>query len=322
MQPALSFPAGRVHSIGVMGDSSWWFPVLAAVLLALPAVIPYLRIRRHRSVFLSYRRSDSAEQTRGIASLLGHRFRVFHDIHSILPGQDFRYRIVSTLRRCDAAIVIIGPGWVSPRLHEREDVVRAEVRIALNSGALVMPLLVDGAKLPARADLPPDLRSLLDRNAVPFDPQNVDPLIQSVLESSVRQTPLLLFLPRLGVLLFALLSYFNWGLLAEEFTAALGIVAPMTVAIAAVSLLAWLNRTNPTRIQHVSPAQLFVPALLAMLLEGIIILKTFNVGFVSYVENFKWLLLAAESVSSIYNGLALASLFDNRPPSISSVSDL
>ena len=70
------------------------------------------------------------------------------------------------------------------------------------------------------------------------------------------------------------------------------------------------------------PAQLFIPAVFAMLLEGIIILKTFNVGFVSYIENFKWLLLAAESASSIYNGLALSSLFDNRPTSISSLPDI
>lgn len=300
----------------------WLFPLLAAVLFALPALIPYLRIRRHRSVFLSYRRSDTAEQTKLIASLLGKRFRVFHDIHSIGPGQDFRDRIVSTLRRSDAAIVIIGPTWISPRLHEPQDVVRAEVRIALNSGALVVPMLVDGAQFPAQSDLPPDLHPLLGRNAIPFDPKNLDPLIQSILDAPVRQTPLLLLLPRLGVLLFALLSYSSWGLLPEEFTAAFGILAPVTVAIAAVSLVVWLNRVNPARIQHVSPAQLFIPAVFAMLLEGIIILKTFNVGFVSYIENFKWLLLAAESASSIYNGLALSSLFDNRPTSISSLPDI
>src|SRR5262249_28876732 len=72
-------------------------------------------------------------------------------------------------------LVIIGPRWLEI-LHERKsaavDHVRAEVRLALQAGASVVPVLVGHAAMPTEADLAEfaDLQPLLRRNGRPVRP--------------------------------------------------------------------------------------------------------------------------------------------------------
>ncbi len=74
-----------------------------------------------------------------------------------------------------AVLVIIGPKWLEI-LHERNgcriDHVRAEVRLALECGASVVPVLVGHAAMPTDADLADfaDLQPLLKRNGRPVRP--------------------------------------------------------------------------------------------------------------------------------------------------------
>ena len=67
--------------------------------------------------------------------------------------------------------MVIGKTWISvkddanpggpPRLHSEHDHVRIEVATALGmQGLPVIPLLVDGAKMPAATDLPAALQRL------------------------------------------------------------------------------------------------------------------------------------------------------------------
>ncbi|HEU0076343.1 MAG TPA: hypothetical protein VFQ76_01765, partial [Longimicrobiaceae bacterium] len=74
----------------------------------------------------------------------------------------------------NAVLVVIGKQWITGgdpfrrrRLGDAEDPVRLEIRSALQrSGVTVIPVLVDGATMPAQYELPDELRDLTRRNAV------------------------------------------------------------------------------------------------------------------------------------------------------------
>jgi len=126
-------------------------------------------------IFLNYRRADSAGWTRQLHGDLGERFgaeRVFRDV-TIAPGVDFVDHIERVMDVCEVCIVVIGKRWLaSPaadgrrRLDDPEDLVRVEIEHALaRSDVCVIPVLVDGAQMPADDDLPSGLRPLARRNA-------------------------------------------------------------------------------------------------------------------------------------------------------------
>src|SRR5215831_3485716 len=66
------------------------------------------------SVFLSYRRADSAGHAGRLCEHLEGVFgrdRVFMDVEDIAPGQDFADKIEATISACQAVVVVIGPEW-------------------------------------------------------------------------------------------------------------------------------------------------------------------------------------------------------------------
>jgi TIR domain len=60
-------------------------------------------------------------------------------------------------------LVVIGPGWLCPRLQDPNDHVRLEVAAALERNVRVIPVLVGGATMPEANSLPPDLAGLARR---------------------------------------------------------------------------------------------------------------------------------------------------------------
>lgn len=129
-----------------------------------------------RSIFINYRRDDSAANALSIAQYLQRKFgegNVFLDIEQIHAGAEFPSVLKSTLNNCKIMLVVIGPTWASiadkdgkPRIVNREDWVRKEIVFALAKGILVIPVLVRGAILPDKSLLPEELWPLLERQAV------------------------------------------------------------------------------------------------------------------------------------------------------------
>jgi hypothetical protein len=86
--------------------------------------------------------------------------RTFFDIASIEPGADFRQVIDAAVESTAVVVAVIGRRWVSPRLQDPDDFVRRELAVALaRPGARVLPVLVDGARMPRSAELPEDIMS-------------------------------------------------------------------------------------------------------------------------------------------------------------------
>ena len=122
------------------------------------------------SVFVSHRSTDSAwfvhllvEHLR--RTLRPHRVFVDSDLRG---GQVWPDRLDTELRRCSALVALIGPTW-----NSASEVLHAEIRTALDQGIFLLPVLFDGASSPRRADLPPDIAGLADRQAITVQPGHV-----------------------------------------------------------------------------------------------------------------------------------------------------
>lgn len=128
------------------------------------------------SVFIDYRREDTAGHAGRLYDRLSHEFgmdQVFRDVDTIEPGVDFVNAIQAAMRRSDAYICLIGPRWLGStdvdgrrRIDNADDFVRLTLASALASGIPVIPVLVDGARMPTEAELPEDVRALVRRNAL------------------------------------------------------------------------------------------------------------------------------------------------------------
>ncbi len=125
-------------------------------------------------VFISYRRNEASYLAGWLHDCLAARLgreRVFLDIDAIRPGVDFMHAITTAIARTRLMLVLIGPRWLRNdagqlRLDDADDPVRREVESAIAAGVTIVPLLLDGARMPAATDLPPSLGPLVTRNAV------------------------------------------------------------------------------------------------------------------------------------------------------------
>lgn len=126
-------------------------------------------------IFVSYRRDDSSGHAGRLFDHLVHRFgkdRIFMDIDTIEPGEDFVTVIENAVSSCEILLAIIGRDWLSEpgettrRLDNPNDFVRVEIAAALNRDIRVIPVLVQRASMPRQEDLPDDLKKFTRRNAI------------------------------------------------------------------------------------------------------------------------------------------------------------
>ena len=137
-----------------------------------------------KRVFISYRREDTAAAAGRVYDRLCRVLSapsVFFDVSTIAGGDNFPQRIAAAIEKCDAAIIFIGKKWSEltgargvARLWEPDDFVRTEVREALARPILVLPVLVDGAQMPAPDALPEDIRAITTKNAVRLQHESFD----------------------------------------------------------------------------------------------------------------------------------------------------
>lgn len=128
------------------------------------------------TIFLSYRRDDSAFATGRIYDELVVRFSkddVFRDVDSIPAGEDFDRILKEQLVGCQVMLVVIGLDWVgqqeksrSRRIDSPTDRVRLEVEYGLSHDLALIPLLVGGRPMLTATDLPRSLYPLTLRQAL------------------------------------------------------------------------------------------------------------------------------------------------------------
>jgi len=153
-----------------------------------------------RAIFVSYRREDAeGEAGRLFDDLVGvfGYHSVFMDVAAIQVGRDFRKAIDENVATCGVVLAIIGEDWVDAknevgqrRLDDPSDFVRLEIASALKRGIPVIPVLVQGAKMPRAEQLPNDLRGLAFRMVVELTHARWASDVQLLIKA-LRTTPVL-----------------------------------------------------------------------------------------------------------------------------------
>jgi streptogramin lyase len=124
------------------------------------------------SIFISYRRDDEPAAAGrlydSLVAALGAE-SVFIDVDGIKPGVDFVDVLEDVLRRCDVLVAVVGRHWLEatdaggrPRLEDPEDFVRLELLRAMqrsdeHGDIRVLPLCVEGGRMPRPDEIPPEL---------------------------------------------------------------------------------------------------------------------------------------------------------------------
>lgn len=127
-------------------------------------------------IFMSYRREDTGWAAGWLFDRLASHFgrdQIFKDVDSIELGDDFVEVITTAVGSCHALLALIGDRWLTVtdqdgqrRLDNSSDFVRLEIEAALTRGVRVIPILVDGARMPPADRLPPSLAPLARRQAL------------------------------------------------------------------------------------------------------------------------------------------------------------
>jgi hypothetical protein len=138
----------------------------------------------HGGVFISYRREETAYAAGWLYDrLVEHlgRDKVFKDIDSIQLGDDWVEVINDEVSSCDVLLALIGDRWLTitdeqgrSRLEDPHDFVRLEIEAALTRNVRVIPILVEGARMPHLEELPASLSRLTRRQALELSPQSFD----------------------------------------------------------------------------------------------------------------------------------------------------
>jgi len=124
-------------------------------------------------IVISYRRSDSSAIAGRIFDRLIANYgeeSVFMDVDHIPFGTDFRAHIQDVLLQTDVLLAVIGPNWLGRtaermRIDEPADPVRVEIETAVARQTPIIPVLVDGAKMPGSAELPAQFGNFAYLNA-------------------------------------------------------------------------------------------------------------------------------------------------------------
>jgi hypothetical protein len=126
------------------------------------------------SIFISYRRADSADAVGRIYDYLEGivgKENIFKDVHSVQLGVDYLKVTAEAVGNCNVQLAIIGHEWLKGhRIDDPNDLVRVEIETALARDIPVIPVLVGGAEMPAQDELPDGLKPLGYRNAIKVRP--------------------------------------------------------------------------------------------------------------------------------------------------------
>jgi len=113
-----------------------------------------------RRVYLSYRREDSERIAQQLTERLAEHFEV---VATAAEPE-------SAVLQADVVVAVIDARWTDimgqPRSDSSSDRVSAEIAAALRRGVLVIPVLIDGARMPTRTELPDALAELAGKRAV------------------------------------------------------------------------------------------------------------------------------------------------------------
>src|SRR5262245_40723192 len=127
-------------------------------------------------IFINYRRDDSIGTAGRLHDRLVQVFgrdRLFMDVDHIPAGEDFVGYLNAQVASCDLFLALIGPEWLNAidesgrrRLDNPDDFVKIEIAAALARNIRVIPVMIEGARMPKAEEVPDSIKALVRRHAV------------------------------------------------------------------------------------------------------------------------------------------------------------
>jgi hypothetical protein len=146
-------------------------------------------------IFINYRSDDSIAAIRlhdRLAQTFGRRNLVM-DV-AFRPGSDFLVDLTRQVIACDLVLVVIGSTWLDAkdetgkrRLDNPHDFVVIEIEAALARDIHVIPVLVEGARMPGKDELPDSLKRLARRQAVEIRDASFDRDVEALVSRISRR---------------------------------------------------------------------------------------------------------------------------------------
>ncbi len=143
-------------------------------------------------LFISYRRADTQAATEALRRALLEHFEadaIFVDVDSVRAGQSWPEEIDTALEQAELVIAVIGERWLrvkdangGRRIDAPDDWVARELAAALVAGKTLIPVLVDGATMPAASALPTRLADLPRHQAVTLPPGDWAPNLSALVD--------------------------------------------------------------------------------------------------------------------------------------------
>lgn len=166
----------------------------AQVLLDTAPVANVSPVANEPWIFVSYRRLDQPNLVRQLVSQLEAEFgreSVFCDVDDIPIGTTFGGRIEKALRQAQIVLSVVGPEWCGnpSRIANAGDWIRMETETALGlrkQGTVLIPVLANGGKLPAKEQIPQSLWPLFEVNGRQVNDASFDTDIK-LLVADIRQ---------------------------------------------------------------------------------------------------------------------------------------
>jgi hypothetical protein len=150
-------------------------------------------------IFVNYRTNDEEATATLVDRELSRVFgndNVFRASKSIGPGSRFPQALLTAVRRSSVLLAVMGPRWLRPGdsdgrspLEDEDDWTRREIREALETGAVVIPLLVGGAKRLRSKDLPEDIEALASCQYRRLSHRNADADLMGLADDLVELLP-------------------------------------------------------------------------------------------------------------------------------------
>lgn len=144
------------------------------------------------NIAISYRWAEPSKLYGRIYDRLVVRYgrdAVFMDRYDVGGGQNITEVVHSKFRSADVIVALIGKNWIAERdghahIFDDNDPVRRELEVGFDAHVPLCPVLIDGAEMPAAAQLPPSLRELREILAVRVNDDDfehhIDVLIRAI----------------------------------------------------------------------------------------------------------------------------------------------
>jgi tetratricopeptide (TPR) repeat protein len=159
----------------------------------VPSSMAPARGRMAGKIFLNYRRDDSTAMAGRLHDRLARAFgrkNFFVGVDQISAGGDFELHQNNQVAACKVFLTVIGPNWLDAKdkagqrlVHRPKDSVAIEISAALARNIRVIPVLVDGARMPEESELPDFLKPLARLQAVEVRQLHFDRDAEGVVES-------------------------------------------------------------------------------------------------------------------------------------------